>query len=266
MKTIIVGAGLSGIFLSKKIDNSIVLEKSNGIGGRLASRRLDGISFDHGAREFKNPWGEETIHTPHQWIKKEAESIECIKNFEVQSLSFSEEGITVLGTKGEIQECDKLILTSPAPQAKAILNRSNLESSFLEEVQYSSKIQFLILANGLHPFQELDQYFDLKKTTITQDKHFFLFEMKPEKIDSFIEMDKQEIKELFLGKLDIAQIIDSHVHKWRYSEVIKSISPEFQNFHEAKSVFLAGDYFGDEGVKSAYESVQNLLLKLNGSL
>lgn len=52
----IIGAGISGLALANKIEhiaNVTIFEKSRGFGGRVATRRVDDISFDHGAQFFK---------------------------------------------------------------------------------------------------------------------------------------------------------------------------------------------------------------------
>lgn len=52
----IVGAGIAGLSaaqaLSAKDLNIAVLEKSRGPGGRMATRRIDGVQFNHGAPSF----------------------------------------------------------------------------------------------------------------------------------------------------------------------------------------------------------------------
>lgn len=51
---IVVGAGLAGLICAQKLQQAghqvAVLEKSRGLGGRLATRRVDGMAMDHGAR------------------------------------------------------------------------------------------------------------------------------------------------------------------------------------------------------------------------
>ncbi len=53
---IVIGAGLSGLLAAGKLNASgyrvIVLDKGRGVGGRLATRRMDGAVFDHGAQYF----------------------------------------------------------------------------------------------------------------------------------------------------------------------------------------------------------------------
>lgn len=51
----IIGAGLAGVTLARRLDQHaevLVLEKSRGTGGRMATRHKDGVSFDHGAQYF----------------------------------------------------------------------------------------------------------------------------------------------------------------------------------------------------------------------
>ncbi len=58
---VIVGAGLAGLTCARRLQQSgyrvAVVEKSRGVGGRMATRRTDGVPMDHGAR-FVQPHGE----------------------------------------------------------------------------------------------------------------------------------------------------------------------------------------------------------------
>jgi predicted NAD/FAD-dependent oxidoreductase len=53
---VVVGAGLSGLLAAGKLDAGacrvVVLDKGSRVGGRLATRRMDGAVFDHGAQYF----------------------------------------------------------------------------------------------------------------------------------------------------------------------------------------------------------------------
>lgn len=61
MKLAIIGAGLAGLAAAHKLRHSqsaieiVIFEKSRGVGGRTATRRLHGAIFDHGAQYIKAP-------------------------------------------------------------------------------------------------------------------------------------------------------------------------------------------------------------------
>lgn len=55
MKIAIIGAGLSGLVLAKRLNEThsvTVLEKARGPGGRMSTRRAPPFTFDHGAQYF----------------------------------------------------------------------------------------------------------------------------------------------------------------------------------------------------------------------
>ena len=53
---IIVGAGISGLLAARELSDAgwrvTVLDKGQGVGGRMATRRVGGVGFDHGAQFF----------------------------------------------------------------------------------------------------------------------------------------------------------------------------------------------------------------------
>lgn len=53
---IVIGAGLSGLIAARTLQANgarvLVLDKARGVGGRLATRRIDSVVFDHGAQFF----------------------------------------------------------------------------------------------------------------------------------------------------------------------------------------------------------------------
>ena len=55
MKIAIIGSGISGLAAARtlnKIADITIFEKSRGIGGRIATRRANPFTFDHGAQYF----------------------------------------------------------------------------------------------------------------------------------------------------------------------------------------------------------------------
>ncbi|MCB2211096.1 FAD-dependent oxidoreductase [bacterium] len=55
-RVIVVGAGISGLMAARHLAEGgidvIVLDKASGVGGRMATRRIGNLSFDHGAQFF----------------------------------------------------------------------------------------------------------------------------------------------------------------------------------------------------------------------
>ncbi len=49
---IIIGAGLAGLHLCShlKKDETLIIEKSRGVGGRMATRRINDLPVDHGVQ------------------------------------------------------------------------------------------------------------------------------------------------------------------------------------------------------------------------
>ena len=61
MRTTIIGAGVSGLVAGRRLVDAgatvIIVDKGRSVGGRLATRRIGGATFDHGAQFF-------TVRTP----------------------------------------------------------------------------------------------------------------------------------------------------------------------------------------------------------
>ncbi|MEM9002680.1 MAG: FAD-dependent oxidoreductase [Cyanobacteria bacterium P01_F01_bin.86] len=61
LDVIVVGAGMAGLLCAQRLQQAgyqvRVLEKSRGLGGRMATRRVEGMPIDHGAR-FLQPQGD----------------------------------------------------------------------------------------------------------------------------------------------------------------------------------------------------------------
>ena len=159
MKSVlIVGAGLAGLTaaceLSKKGYQATVLDKGRGVGGRLASRSIEGARFDHGAQYFsaKTPDFQQFVsvlqkaNQVQKWLpnatfehpryvgvggmngvaKYLAESVDVRANEKVILIEKTEKGCIVSTEIGNQYEADILILTPPATQTLALIQASHL--------------------------------------------------------------------------------------------------------------------------------------------
>lgn len=70
---VIVGAGMAGLVCARRLQGAgyqaCLVEKSRGLGGRMATRRLEGIPTDHGAR-YLQPQGSLLTSLTQHWLKQ----------------------------------------------------------------------------------------------------------------------------------------------------------------------------------------------------
>lgn len=166
---IVIGAGLSGLSVAKNINDLglgevLILEKSRGVGGRMATRRTLNTKFDHGAQFYRvksdisklhKSWSSKEIS--HQWFvsikgdhwcanmgmtglaKSLAQTTEVILEKLVQSIDFEDELWKITSDKNEVWYCKKLIITSPLPQTIKLLdtvsNKQLLDPEALGELK-----------------------------------------------------------------------------------------------------------------------------------
>jgi len=176
---IILGAGIAGIAAANRLRRAglsvCLLEKSRGIGGRLATRRIAGQSFDHGAQFFTaredgfiaevekwiakgiaRPWFGEPDRTRfcgsggmNPMAKALAEGLDVRREQKVEWIGF-DNGTWSVRTNSGIFEGSRLLLTNPAPQAVDLLEASDLSTSVgffdtLKTIKYEKCISLMLL-------------------------------------------------------------------------------------------------------------------------
>ena len=156
----IIGGGLSGLTCAQLLHQSgcsvTVFEKSRGLGGRLATRRVEGdLSFDHGAQFFSatspafsafvenavedysvRPWMPELqgpIERVHKtryvgapsmntFVKSLAEGIEVHRQTRIALVEYVDDEWILTSEIGDhFEGFDVVVCTVPAPQARDIL-------------------------------------------------------------------------------------------------------------------------------------------------
>ena len=159
---IIIGAGMTGITAASRLHqagfSTTIIEKSRGIGGRLATRRTrQGFAFDHGA-QFISPrdpnfqtwlnqaaanghaaiWQPSSAEpSPHPWytgqpgmnglLRSAAEPLNIQTDTTITSISTTGQSISLTAAETSIKsQFDGLILTAPVPQTAKLLAPLNL--------------------------------------------------------------------------------------------------------------------------------------------
>ena len=140
----VVGAGLAGLVCAQQLRLSgqqvVVVEKSGGLGGRLATRRLPGTCADHGVRylEVQGPLTEQLIQTLLQqdvlqlWLSQ-LEIVEASKTGPVANCYTASNGLTAvakwLAADLEIWSGQRLHRLAPTDSGWQLeLEAQNLES------------------------------------------------------------------------------------------------------------------------------------------
>lgn len=151
MKVGIIGAGLSGLAAARTLVSAghdvVVIEKSRGVGGRLASRRVDGSVVDHGAPVIPRgesvelgdlvdalPGGERVDldggHVAYRsgvtrLAKLMAEGIDVVLGVRIAALRATGTQLELAGEQGNAHGVvDAVIVSAPAPQAADLLDNS----------------------------------------------------------------------------------------------------------------------------------------------
>ncbi len=168
---IIVGAGISGLGLAcrlrEKNKNFLILEKSAGVGGRLATRRDQDCTFDHGAQFLKSdpqnraPWHE--LINPNElgksWFSEDGVQQLAFPNgmtslakslANLNEIRLKEKVITITEQNnlcvleiesGQKYTTRKVYLTAPLPQSLDLLKDSKIAyPQELENIPYASAL------------------------------------------------------------------------------------------------------------------------------
>ncbi|MBZ0296705.1 MAG: FAD-dependent oxidoreductase [Anaerolineae bacterium] len=162
---LVVGAGISGLLAACKLhaagQSVIVLDKGNGVGGRMATRRIHDSTFDHGAqfftvrddrfgvlvdawlksglvvewsRGFADRAGEmkEDGHARYRGAqgmttipKHLAADIDVRTSAQVTAIDLDSQSGWLVQTEQETYEARRLLLTPPVPQSLALLDAGN---------------------------------------------------------------------------------------------------------------------------------------------
>jgi len=296
---IIVGAGLSGTFMSsllkEKKKNVLVIEKSSGIGGRFSTKPIGSQIVDYGCqyispktdisvklsnklenlgllskidldtnkRVFIAPFG---MNKVPQYFSR---NTRVLTNALVNRISHKKKRWEVYTDAGSFLS-SSVVLTMPIAQVEILLRKSELESFNLPKVDY----------------------LDFHTCTFTSDKHriegvFSKSESFPwicnnskkglrNTLDAFtanVNKDitqslknlspeqKLEIVEGLLNSSGFENIKGLNVHYWRYAFADKQDNPDY-SFDKSTGLGVCGDSFSVGKVDGAVKSAELLCIQL----
>ena len=187
---LVIGAGISGLLCASELQRAglsvRVLDKGRGVGGRMATRRMDGGRFDHGAQfftvreaQFKR-YVDEWLDTGviQEWFRNGSsdssddgyprycgrfgmtdvakylcESLKVDRSQAVIKVARREDHWEARTATGEVYQCRCLVVTAPVPQALALLDTSEVdyagaELAALRAIRYERGLATMAILDG----------------------------------------------------------------------------------------------------------------------
>lgn len=287
-------AGLSAAnALQAAGDQPVIVDKSRGVGGRLATRRTQFGSFNHGAPtvsaytdDFKsfltdadtaqwNGFGEaEGVPTMSALAKPLMGEIKLHFQVGVTHLEVSGTSVEVTFSDGETDKFDRAVMAVPAPQAIQILSVEGVLASWadaLHDVTMAPCWAGLFAFNEPLPVLSLPSGVHLQKNGVIQSgtpSERWVFHADAAWSQKNLERDKSEIlsdlSTLFFDRMqmDRRDPVFSQAHRWRYARVSKSLDLPFLQSPDGR-ISVVGDAFaGSEGgyrdAEAAFHSGQSV--------
>lgn len=295
----IIGAGLCGLTLARRLYSlnrpSILIEKSKGVGGRLATRRDAESTYDHGAAFYENSEPQKIIwHNTWQknnksklWFTENntqffcgssgmtslAKDLAADQNIQTNEkvLSFGKltDGINIFCQSGKIIHAQSIVLTSPLPQSLEILEKSEIDyPSTLKTISYSKAIVGLFELEpkpGLYDFNFLKPGGPILSIANNQAKGIsqnLALTVVMDQAWSDANFDLEDSQNLELVKTELQKLFKGlciinrmQIKKWRYS-LPQSVYSQKCAVLSGGSVFLAGDAFGGPNLAGAVSSAE----------
>lgn len=289
--TIIVGAGLTGLTLARRLvvlnQSVLVIEKSRGVGGRLATRRGERAVFDHGAQYLKlkdpHPWHDRWLKSGvyQLWFERDdskhfasrsgmtalakdlAKDLPLLLNERV--IELKESGREVLLESGTTHPAMKVVLTAPLPQALEILDRSMISyPADLKAIRYAKALVGLIELDGTvdFDFKNFPEGSAIHSITNNQSKGLgtstgLTVVMSPQFSEKHFDLSDETALDLILSEIKKLNLParrdgDTQLKRWRYSHPLTTATQPFAQINP--HIVLAGDAFGGGSIAGAIRS------------
>ena len=309
--TLIIGAGMAGLTAARNLTQHgwdvIVLDKGRGVGGRMATRRLEQARLDHGAPYF-------SARTPEfQHLADDLLTAGLIKEWPLEQtkgagLPFDHpcyvgvEGmnavakalarnLTVLTTKtvvafraeaagwfveteaGGQYRADSLLITMPAPQALALIQRSGFalteaDRSALETIVYRPCIGVMaalhqpgrVPAPGLVRYEtgDIALLVDNAQKGISSGQPSVTIHASAEFSRAHFDDDLTATGQQLIGQMrdwiPAGAVSAVQVHRWRYSVADQRYPAPFLAANAPFPLLFGGDGFGAGNVEGAFTS------------
>lgn len=292
---LILGAGLSGLTLgylmSQRNFPVTLLEKSSGVGGRLATRRGEGGHWNHGTpwldrsdipERIWKVWADELIETATSLglrltsslglthlAKLLAKDLTLIKKSKVVKVEFVQESSSwiVFDDSGRKFQSDLLVLSSPAPQTIELLANSGLlEKSGLKQVlnsiRYRPVLVGLVTLTGSGSSGIKEKTSDSPFELVIENDGFITFYLdEPFSSANWDRPDEELGRDILnlIEKQNTGSIKHFELKRWKYGQCLNPSETPYGKAVPPYPLYLIGDTFSGGGIRGAFNSALNLL-------
>lgn len=295
----IIGAGMAGLACARRLREagmaSVLFDKGRAVGGRVATRRVDGLQFDHGAQyvtarshSFADAlaplqasgavgnWEQGNGQSRLVGIpgmsalpRSLADGLDVRLNTQVNGLSFVG-NCWRLAVGDRVEEAERVVMTVPAPQARALLGPDHPLAAALDEVRLAPCLTLMAAVRATRPFTVLEDP-DHPLAWVAQDSSkperpggevtCWVAQAGPAFSAEHLESDPQSMAALMLpmlcDRLGVSADAVSHAvaHRWRYARVTVALGRDFLCSEDA-TLYLGGDWCLGARVEAAWASGQ----------
>ncbi len=293
----IIGAGMAGLACAQRLARGgmrpVLFDKGRGIGGRVATRRVGGLQFDHGAqyvtargaeftallREFAAsgvaaPWDDgttsaKTVGMPGMSALAKAlgAGLDIRQNAQVTGVVAADRGWRLHIGDTDVYAA-RVVITVPAPQVTGLLGAAHPLIGALADVRMAPCLTLMAAVRGAAPFVNRADPDDAlawiaqdssKPGRPSADPVAWVAQAGQAFSEMHLEKDAEAIAALMLPLLcdrlgvTLDAVTHSAAHRWRYARVTAPLGQPFLRSEDA-SLYLGGDWCIGPRVEAAWDS------------
>jgi predicted NAD/FAD-dependent oxidoreductase len=293
----IIGAGIAGLACAGRLAKAgltpLVLDKGRGIGGRVATRRVGTMQFDHGAqyvtargadfgallaslaasgqiRDWDDGSGSQRmVGAPGMSSLARAMAAGLDVRQDVQVTRVRRVGTQWLLTIDDTElPATQLVITTPAPQAAALLGQAHPLSARLAGIAMEPCLTLMAAIDAPAPFASLSSP-DEPLSWIAQDSSkpgrpdagpvAWVAQASPAFSAEHLELAPDAIADLMTPMLcrelgvSAGHVVHAQAHRWRYARVAAPLGQPFLA-DDSRTLLVGGDWCLGQRIEDAWAS------------
>lgn len=293
---VIIGSGIAGLACARTLAAvgfaPVVLDKGRGIGGRVATRRVGAMQFDHGAQYVtaQNPsfaallseletdgalakWpgeGDRPRYVGRPGMSALAKAfgvgLDIRQGVQVKGITKTYDG-WALQLGDSVLKARRVVLTVPAPQVAGLIGAEHQLVADLAPVRLAPCLTLMAAVNGPVPFtRRLDQddpltwiALDNSKPNRPQGPELWVAQASHDFSERHLEQDALGIANAMLPLLcdrlgvTAERVTYAAAHRWRYARVTQALDQLFLTSADG-TLHLGGDWCIGPRVEAAWQS------------